>query len=115
MMVPMPQPGSRTVASWGTPRCLSALSMARPKLPPSCVFIAAGDRIRNERQSHHAKSGEAGERLTFVGGRRTLGLFDGLRRADHVKDVAGLRFVATEGNSDVLKCACGLNGCRRRG
>ena len=29
MKLPMPQPGSSTVASWGTPKCLSASCMAR--------------------------------------------------------------------------------------
>jgi hypothetical protein len=29
MKWPIPHPGSRTVASWGTPRCLSASCMAR--------------------------------------------------------------------------------------
>ncbi len=80
----------------GHAKALSASSMARPKLLPPCVFIAADDRIRKERQGHHAKSREAGERPTFVGGGRAHGLFGGQRRADHTKDVAGLRFVVTE-------------------
>ena len=51
-------------------------------------------RIVKQGQRHHATPWKAGQRLAFVGGGRTLRLFDGVQRADCRQDVAGLGLVA---------------------
>ena len=124
---PMPQPGSSTVASAGTPRRARAVvhrlhdhgrgvegGKGRPpgagvvlrcqeglelvpQLLPAGVFVVAGDRVREDAQGHRAEAGEAGEHGALLGSRGPLGLLDGLERADRRQDGAGFGFLAAGG------------------
>ena len=127
MKLPMPQPGSSTVASAGTPRCArrrvhglddhrrgvegreggapgAGVVLGREERPelvpqrlPAGVFVLAGDRVREDPQGHRAEAGEAGEHGALLGGGGPLGLLDGLERADRRQDGAGFGFLAAGG------------------
>ena len=125
MKLPVPQPGSSTVALSGTPRRAEGLVHGRDdggrgvegveggafgaivfvgreqrfelvaERLPAGVLVAAGDGIGKDRQGHGPEAAEAGECCLLVGRGPALLLLDGLQRADGGDDVAGLGFLAS--------------------
>ena len=124
MKLPVPQPGSSTVALPGTPRRARAVVHGRDdgrrgvegveggalgagvflgreqRLQllaeglPGGVLVAAGDRVGEDRQGDGAESAEAGQRLPLLWRGGPLFLLDALEGADGGEDVAGFRLLA---------------------